>query len=106
MTFHRICNKCSTTVKHAEQEYLTLPGHMSSHPVFSGVRVTQSLFFCLMFWRSLFALFVHVLLAIVLCVLYCVFFIDLRLLITPLSMFFWPLYCVFSIVLRLLITPL
>jgi hypothetical protein len=27
----------------SEQELLTLPEHLSSHPVFSGVRVTRSL---------------------------------------------------------------
>jgi hypothetical protein len=31
-----------------EQELLTLPGHASSPPVFSGVRVTRSLVFCVM----------------------------------------------------------
>jgi uncharacterized membrane protein len=47
-----------------EQELLTLPENLSSPPVFSGVRVTQSLALCVMFCRSLF-----VLLAIVLSVL-------------------------------------
>ena len=40
-----------------EQEPLTLQEHLSSPPVFSGVRVTRSLVFCVMFFRSLFVLF-------------------------------------------------
>ena len=36
-----------------EQELLTLPEHLSSPPVFSGVRVTRSLVFCVVFCRSL-----------------------------------------------------
>jgi hypothetical protein len=47
-----------------EQELLTLPDHLSSPPVFSGVRVARSVVFCVVFCRSLF-----VLLAIVLSVL-------------------------------------
>ena len=42
---------------------------VSSLPVFSGVRVTRSFLFCVMFCRSLFFLFVLFLLAIVLSVL-------------------------------------
>jgi hypothetical protein len=61
-----------------EPEQLTLPDHTSSSTVFSGVRGARSLFFCVMFCRSLFV---------------------------PLSFFFWPLYCL-SFYLRLLITPL
>jgi len=57
-----------------EQEPLALPGHMSSLPVFSGVRVARSLVFCVMFCRSSFVLFL----------LTIVSFFDLRLLITPL----------------------
>ena len=47
-------------------------------PVFSGVRVVRSSVFCVLF---------------------------LRLLLVPLSFFFWPLYCL-SFDLRILITPL
>jgi hypothetical protein len=36
-----------------EQELLTLPEHLSSPPVFSGVRVTRSLVFSVVFCRSL-----------------------------------------------------
>jgi hypothetical protein len=37
-----------------EQELLTLLKHLSSLPVFSGVRVTRSLVLCVVFCRSLF----------------------------------------------------
>ena len=46
-----------------KQELPTLPGRLSSPPVFCGVSVARSLVFCLVLWRSLFVLF---LLAIVL----------------------------------------
>ena len=63
-----------------EQELFTLPEHMSSPPVFSGVRVTQSLVLCAcMFCSSLFFL---------------------------LYFFFWPLYCLFFFDIRIPITPL
>ena len=58
-----------------EQELLTLMEHMSSPPVFSGVRVDWSLVFCVVFCRSLFVL---------------------------LSFFFWPLCCL-SFDLRIMI---
>ena len=60
-----------------EQELLTLPEHMSSPPLFSGVRVTRS-FMC-MFCRSLSVL---------------------------LYFFFWPLCYLFIFDIRILITPL
>ena len=56
-----------------EQELLTFPEHRSSPPIFSGVRVTRSLV-C----RSLF-----VLLYFFLWSLCCLFFFDIRILITP-----------------------
>jgi len=40
-----------------EPELPTLPEHMSSPPIFSGVRVAPSLVFCVMFCRLLFVLF-------------------------------------------------
>ena len=57
-TYHRVCNKRNTTgqVEHVGQELLTLPEHLSSHTVVSGVRVTRSLLFCVMFCRWLFVL--------------------------------------------------
>ena len=61
-----------------EQELLTHLGHLTSLPVFNGVRVTRSLVSCVMFCRSLFVM---------------------------LSFFFRPLCCL-SFHLRFLITPL
>ena len=40
---------------------LTLPEHLISHPVFSGVRVARSFVFCVMFRTSLFVLLTIVL---------------------------------------------
>jgi hypothetical protein len=37
------------TIPLVEEELLTLPEHLSSHPVFSGVRVTRSLVLCVCF---------------------------------------------------------
>ena len=37
-----------------EQELLTLPEYLSSHPGFSGVRVSRSLVLCVRFCKSLF----------------------------------------------------
>ena len=54
---YRVCNQSNTTVSLVEQELLTLPKHLSSSPVFSGVRVARSLVFCVEFCRSLFVLF-------------------------------------------------
>ena len=59
-----------------EQELLLIPLHLSSPPVFSGVRVTRSL----VLW---------------------VCFVD-----RCLSFFSWPLRCLFFFELRILITPL
>jgi hypothetical protein len=74
-----------------EQELLTLPDHLSSPPVFSGVRVTRSLVLyvclvdrCLSFWP-----------------LCCLFFFDIRILIAPLvssnSSFKHPIDLIFLI---------
>jgi hypothetical protein len=73
----RVCNKSNTTVQDVEQKLITLPEHLISLPDFSGVRVARSLFFCVMFCRSL---FVH------------------------LIFFAWPLYCLSFLYLRLLIS--
>ena len=63
-----------------EQELLTIPEHMSSPPVFSGIRSCYSIFsFMCKFCRSLFVL---------------------------LSYFFWPLCCLFFFDIRILITSL
>ena len=63
-----------------EQQLLTHPEHLSSPPVFSGVRVTRSL-------------------------VLCVCFVDCNLLFVLLSFFFWSLCCLSSD-LRILIIPL
>ena len=60
-----------------EQDLLTLPEHLNSPPVFSGVHVIFS--FTCMFCRSLFVL---------------------------LYFFFWPLCCLFFFDIRILIAPL
>jgi hypothetical protein len=62
-----------------EQKLRTLPKHMSSLPVFSGVRVTRSL-------------------------VVCVYFVDCCL--SLLYFFFWPLCCLFFFDIRILITSL
>ena len=51
------------------QELLTIRKHLKSHPVFSGVRVTWSSVFCVLFCRSLFVLMSCFFMAIVLSVL-------------------------------------
>ena len=63
----------------ATMKLLTLQEHLNSPPVFSGVRVTRSLVLCVMFCISLFVLFFT---------------------------FFWPLCCLFFFDLRIMITPL
>jgi hypothetical protein len=62
-----------------EQKLLILPDHLSSPPVLSGVRVTRSL--------VLFVCFVDRCLSFFLWPLCCLFFFDLRILITPLVYF-------------------
>jgi hypothetical protein len=94
-------------VPHVEQELFTLPEHMNSHPDFSKVRVAWYLMFCVVFYWSLFVLFLF-LLAIVLSVFlwitftfgYCIVCISLN------YFFFWPLYCLSFFELLLPITPL
>jgi len=62
-----------------KRELLTLPEHLSSPPVFSGVRVTRSLVLHVCFVDR--------------CLSFCTFF-------------FWPLCCLFFFDIRILITPL
>jgi hypothetical protein len=45
MTYHRVCTRLIRRVPLVEQELLTLPEHLSSTPVFSGVCVTRSLLY-------------------------------------------------------------
>ena len=65
-----------------EQELLTLAGHPLSSPVLSGVRVIRSLVLCVVFCRSLF-----VFLYFFFWPLCCLFFFDIRILITPFGIF-------------------
>jgi len=77
MTYHRVCNLTRLTrrVSLVEQELLKPPEHLSSPPVFSGVRVSRSLALCVCFVdRCLSFLFWPL----------CFLFFDLRILITPL----------------------
>ena len=62
-----------------EQELLTIPEHLSSPAVFSGVRVTRSL-------------------------VLCVCFVERCLSFSP--FFFWPLCCLFFFDIRILVIPL
>jgi hypothetical protein len=88
MTYHKVCNT-TWQVPLVEQELLPLPEHQSWPPVFSGVHVTQSLVFCVVFWQQLF-----VLLSLFFWSLYCLSFghCIVCLLVIVLSVF-WPLYC-------------
>jgi hypothetical protein len=67
MTYHRVLTRLTRQVPLVEQELPTLPEHLSSFPVFSGVYVARSLVLCVGFVDSCF--FPFVLLAIVLSVL-------------------------------------
>ena len=69
-----------------KQQLLTLPEHLSSPPVFSGVCVAWSLVFCVVFCRSLFVLF---LLTILLSVLV---FTDSHYHFGIFKLFFWLCY--------------
>jgi hypothetical protein len=66
MTYHRVCNKSNMTSATRGTGTATLPEHLSSPTVFSGVRVTRSLVLCVMFCRSLFVLFLLVIVLYVL----------------------------------------
>ena len=60
-----------------EQELLTIPEYLSS-PFFSGVHVTRSIVFCVMFCRSSFVLLSFFFFSL------CRLFFDLRIMIIPL----------------------
>ena len=79
MTYHLFITRLTRRVPLVEQELLTLPEHLSSLPVFSGVRVIRSL--------ALYVCFIDRCLSI------CIFF-------------FGPLRCLFFFNIRILITPL
>jgi hypothetical protein len=79
VTYHRFCNKSSTTGATFGAGTAYPSGVPEFIPCFCGVRVARSLVFCVMFCRSLFVL---------------------------LTFFFWPLYCMSFFDLQYLITPL
>ena len=74
----RFVTSLTRRVSLVEQEMHTLPEHLSSPPIFSGVRVARSLVFLVVFYRSLF-----VLLCFSTWPLGCLSFLELRILITP-----------------------
>jgi hypothetical protein len=49
MLTSRVVSRLTRRVSLVEQELLTLPEHLSSPSVFSGVRVTRSLILCVCF---------------------------------------------------------
>ena len=51
-TYYRVCNLINTTGVTSGAGTATLPEHMSSPPIFSGVRVTRSLDLCVNFVDS------------------------------------------------------
>ena len=70
MTYHRVCvTMIIQWIPHVEESLLTLPEHMSTLSVVSGVCVARCLVFCVMFCRSLFVPFVVAMVTIVLYVL-------------------------------------
>ena len=79
-----------------EQELLTIPDHLSSLPVFSGVRVTRYVVLCVCFVDRCLSFYFWPLccLSFFCWPLYC------------LSFFFWPLCCLSFFDLRILIIPL
>jgi hypothetical protein len=61
MTYHRFVTRLTLRVSLVERELLTLPEHLSSPPVYIGVRVTRSFVLyvcfvgrCLSFWTFYF----------------------------------------------------
>ena len=94
-----IVTRVSRWVSHVEQELSILLEHMSTPPLFSGVRVARSL--CVMFCKSLL-----VFLSLFFWPLSSLSVFDLQILNIPLvSSNVWPLYYL-SFDLRILITPL
>ena len=78
-TSQSFVTRLTRRVPHVEQELLTLPEHLCSPPVFSGVRVTLSLVLCVCFVDR--------------CLSFCIFFS-------------WPLCCLSLFDILILITPL
>ena len=83
-----------------QQELPTLPEHLSSPPVFSGVFVTQSSVFCVMFCRSLFVLLNFFFLP------FCCLSFDLWILITPLvssNPSFFAHFCLWTYLMKVIL---
>jgi hypothetical protein len=49
MTYHRFVTRLTRRMPLVERELLTLPAHLNSLPVLSGVRITRSLVLCVCF---------------------------------------------------------
>ena len=96
VTYHRFVTRLTRQVSLVEQELLTLPEHLSSPPVFRGVRVTWSL--------VLYVCFVDRCLYFFFWPLCCLFFFFWPL--CCVFFFFWSLCCVFFFDIQILITPL
>jgi len=71
----RFVTRLTRWVPLVEQELLTIPEHLSSPPLFSGVRVTRALVLCVCFVDRCLSFFFWPL---------CCLFFDLRILISPL----------------------
>ena len=69
MTYHRVCTRLTQRVPVVEQKLLTLPEHLGSPPVLSGVRVTRFLVLCVCFVAR--CLFFCLFLSLVFAVLRC-----------------------------------
>ena len=79
MTYHRVCNQSNTTGATSGAGTAYLPEHLRSPPVLSGFVLLDLQFYVYLFLQIVVCLFVLI---------------------------FWPLYCLFLLQLRLLITHL
>jgi hypothetical protein len=93
-----------------EQELLTLPEHLSSHPVFSGVRVTRALIFCICFVDRCLS-FCLLFFWSLCCLFFCLLIIVLSVLLSfdhcvVCSSVFWSLCCLFFCLLIIVLSVL
>ena len=79
MTYNRVCNQINTMGATSGAGTATFPEHLSSSPVFIGVRVTRSLVLCVCFVAHCLSFCTFSF-----CPLCCLFLFDIRILITPL----------------------
>ena len=91
ITYHRVCNKSSTTGATCGAETAYHSGAPEFTPGFSWVHVARSLVFCVVYLNV--THFLH-------------FASCCRSLFVLLSFFFWPLCCLFYFDIRVLIAPL